>query len=445
MDAHTRELQNQELLARIEMQKAEIDQKTKEGRQLAANAAQGVHADLFEREQRYELFINKMFQLYKYEKRALKQQRASFLKMATAPLMTETPVKLILSEYSRLSSQGFDGRLFSSTLEHLVQTVKGRGNSPRVYSDYTLPELDVSWRMAKVSEDLKHALTTDQFFSSHLMAKTARLLGELGYKNTELIPLWFQKMEQMMKEDAAAKTEVSSSDLFNSAIYGSFFNLKPRHYVYQGYFQHDEFQSHLRTLTEWQQESKEKLSPDQDAKELQTAMGKLMDQVNELKGLQEEQQAAIAALRDQYFKLKEAQDKHAFLQQNKYLRYDMLELQELLVKGGFIDPQEALEIPRMSKNEKMARAANVFYDFVLNQHSELLSPQYEQLFEATASQKSKFEIAEQQNRINALTYSSTLVGIADQVQSHRRDVNGNDYPNKFYEDLLMPPSNLRNS
>jgi hypothetical protein len=40
--------------------------------------------------------------------------------MATAPVMTEAPVKMILSEYSRLSSQGFDGRLFSKTLEHLV-------------------------------------------------------------------------------------------------------------------------------------------------------------------------------------------------------------------------------------------------------------------------------------------------------------------------------------
>jgi hypothetical protein len=33
------------------------------------------------------------------------------------------------------------------------------------------------------------------------------------------------------------------------------------------------------------------------------------------------------------------------LRQNKYLRYDMLELQELLVKGGFINPDEALKVP----------------------------------------------------------------------------------------------------
>lgn len=107
--------------------------------------------------------------------------------------------------------------------------------------------------MTKVSEDLKYALTTDQFFSSHLMAKTSRLMGELGYKNTEVIPLWFQKMSRMMKEDAKTKQvpEVDSAELFSTAVYGSYFNIKPRHYVYQGHFQHEEFQSHLRTLTEW--------------------------------------------------------------------------------------------------------------------------------------------------------------------------------------------------
>lgn len=111
-------------------------------------------------------------------------------------------------------------------------------------------------------------------------------------------------------------------------------------------------------------------------------MGQLIEQVKEIKGLAQDQQAAISSLRDQYFRLKDAQDKHAFLKANKYLRYDMLELQELLVKGGFIDPQEALNAGPQSKEERMARAADVFYDLVLNQHDELLSPQYNLIHEA---------------------------------------------------------------
>ena len=97
----------------------------------------------------------------------------------------------------------------------------------------------------------------------------------------------------------------------------------------------------MKTLMEWKQETEafpeERLSKDDDVRELQIAMGKLIDQVKEIRGLAEEQQAAISSLRDQFFKLKDAQDKHAFLQANKYLRFDMLELQELLVKGGYID------------------------------------------------------------------------------------------------------------
>jgi hypothetical protein len=67
-----------------------------------------------------------------------------------------------------------------------------------VFSDYSLPEMDTSWRMSKVAEDLKYALTSDQFFSSHLLAKTSRLMGQLGYKNSEILPLWFQKMDQII-------------------------------------------------------------------------------------------------------------------------------------------------------------------------------------------------------------------------------------------------------
>lgn len=57
-------------MQRIEKRKEDIAQKTIEGRELAQKVASGIHLDKFEREQRYEIFINKMFQLYKYEKRA---------------------------------------------------------------------------------------------------------------------------------------------------------------------------------------------------------------------------------------------------------------------------------------------------------------------------------------------------------------------------------------
>jgi hypothetical protein len=45
----------------------------------------------------------------------------------------------------------------------------------RVYNDYTLPEMDISWRMDKVAEDIKFGLTHDSsFFSPKNMARSSR-------------------------------------------------------------------------------------------------------------------------------------------------------------------------------------------------------------------------------------------------------------------------------
>ena len=52
---------------------------------------------------------------------------------------------------------------------------------------------------------------------------------------------------------------------------------------------------------------------------------------------------------------------------NPYIKYDLLELQELLVKSGYVDPTEALRATgEESVESRMERAANVFYDYVLN-------------------------------------------------------------------------------
>jgi hypothetical protein len=48
---------------------------------------------------------------------------------------------------------------------------------------------------------------------------------------------------------------LDTHELFNTAIYGSSFNLKPRHYVYKGHLKDEEFKSHMKTLMEWKQET----------------------------------------------------------------------------------------------------------------------------------------------------------------------------------------------
>jgi len=79
----------------------------------------------------------------------------------------------------------------------------------------------------------------------------------------------------------------------------------------------------------------------------------------------------------------ETLDKHAFLQENEYIRYDLLELQEMLVKGGYLDPEEASKhLANEPFENKMERAAQVFYDYVVNFAPELLSPQHNSFYEA---------------------------------------------------------------
>jgi hypothetical protein len=50
LDPEARERQTNAIMQRIAIQKEEIEAKTKRGRQLAANAAEGIHFDQFERE-----------------------------------------------------------------------------------------------------------------------------------------------------------------------------------------------------------------------------------------------------------------------------------------------------------------------------------------------------------------------------------------------------------
>ncbi len=73
-------------------------------------------------------------------------------------------------------------------------------------------------------------------------------------------------------------------------------------------------------------EGKTKKNQPQSAVEIESAMSKVIEAAKEIKELQQDQQAAIEALRQQFFKLQQAQNKHEFLQQNKYIVFDMLEL-----------------------------------------------------------------------------------------------------------------------
>jgi len=87
-------------------------------------------------------------------------------------------------------------------------------------------------------------------------------------------------------------------------------------------------------------------------------MARVINASNTVQDVSKDFQASIDSLRQQYFKLMEAQDKHAFMKENKYIYFDLLELQSLLVQGGYLNPEEAEQFNASQPHEvRMERAA----------------------------------------------------------------------------------------
>ena len=61
-----------------------------------------------------------------------------------------------------------------------------------------------------------------------------------------------------------------------------------------------------------------------------------------MRDVQEELEAAVRNIRGQYQKLMDAHDEHSFLQENKYIHLDLLELQEMLIKAGYLHPDSII-------------------------------------------------------------------------------------------------------
>jgi hypothetical protein len=93
--------------------------------------------------------------------------------------------------------------MLATSLENLKSVLEARGNQPRVYADYSLSEMDQSWRMDKVASDINFALSPENniFFSAKNMARTSRSLGDIGYKNTEIIENWLNRTQDLLNQE----------------------------------------------------------------------------------------------------------------------------------------------------------------------------------------------------------------------------------------------------
>lgn len=66
-----------------------------------------------------------------------------------------------------MSSRGFSSELVAETLKNLDAGIRARGLEGRVLMDYTQPELEQSWRMNKLVDDIIYGLRPEVFFSPH--------------------------------------------------------------------------------------------------------------------------------------------------------------------------------------------------------------------------------------------------------------------------------------
>ena len=72
--------------------------------------------EYFERKQRYQIFIEKMHQLYKSEKRLEAKRKKALAAMELAPVQSMKPLKTVLSEYAKVSTAGFSCEVLAESL-----------------------------------------------------------------------------------------------------------------------------------------------------------------------------------------------------------------------------------------------------------------------------------------------------------------------------------------
>ena len=98
--------------------------------------------DYFDKKQRYEIFVDKMLQLYKSEKRLSFKRNQAYDRMRLAPVQSMKPIKSILGEYAKITTSGFSCQVLAESLKRLNQVTAALGNHPVKTDDYSISDMD---------------------------------------------------------------------------------------------------------------------------------------------------------------------------------------------------------------------------------------------------------------------------------------------------------------
>lgn len=330
------------------------------------------------------------------------------------------------------------------TLQRLAATRRAKGFVAPAFDDYTTYELEQSSGLNHIMDEIEYALQPGEFCPPHTIASLVSSISDLKLKKTELIPHIRNKMLAIL-EDKDEKPDRPFD--INTHIYGDKKGRTERYHVYRGFKDSKEFNSHVETLLSWETEKDQfrksekevqKLEGDTkgEATEILELMTRIIAAGREAKTLQKEFAESIETVRSQYSKMSETFDQLEFLQENKYIKYDLLELEEKMVDAGLLEPDEATgrsPIEEKSLTDRMKRATEVFYDITKDYYPEMV-PNTDRLFEKLYESEDKESISlktkETQNALN-LKYMGLILGkLAEMRESIRRDVPINDY---FYK------------
>lgn len=105
-----------------------IDKNTRKGMAASKQISRHVPEDKFLKMQRYNIFIAKMEQLERAEKRWRRQEKKSVLQMQSAYMNSGKPLKDLLLHYNKAAVKGFDSSLVFNTLRQIMMTLRARGN-----------------------------------------------------------------------------------------------------------------------------------------------------------------------------------------------------------------------------------------------------------------------------------------------------------------------------
>ena len=107
------------LALNVSREKADVDGHIKAMGQRVVNSQTEIaesQTEYFERKQRYQIFVEKMHQLYKSERRLEAKRKKALAAMELAPVQSMKPLKTVLSEYAKVSTAGFSCEVLAESL-----------------------------------------------------------------------------------------------------------------------------------------------------------------------------------------------------------------------------------------------------------------------------------------------------------------------------------------